>query len=681
MTTQRIGSTPAFSGTSPSPEPCLSGASPTTPEPLHCGASPTPDPMKPPLRRPLRRPRFEPRVPSDFVRDRREPPPRKSFAPSRALALATMLFAALLLPACGGGGGGGGGTSSGLAPTTVTYATTSMSIRTDEPIAPNLAVVTGGAPTSWSVDPALPAGLSLDAADGTLSGTPTAANPSTVYTITCANGAGQASTDVTIELLWHASKSLLPQAAPTEEDYRHFLDRTHFGFSQPHFDLLTNQGLDTYLDLILNYADTTQLEQDGMTFFINDPDFPSEAGLARWWIWLATFNTNPIQESLALMWHDHFATSTSVLDNSRRHYFLDHIDLWRSEGAGNLRDLLIAMCRDNAMLDFLDGVRNNGAPGNDPNENFAREFFELFCLGVDKVYTQADIVEAARAFTGYRSRFDVTTGKSFIEFDPNRHDAGSKTVLGTTIPGQNATDDFEAMVDLTLAARAEGKTVSACAQWIVQRIVEHYCYRSPPENVIDELAALLEQSNWELAPVIKTLLASEAFFSDLAKQGIAKSPLEHALGFMRSTGMVGNPVNVDIALIFMGNRPSSPPSVDGWPADSQWFSAQSMVERSNLLHYLTVQAAGVQEFFNLDALDLLPTPTATGAELVDALTVRMSVVLSAAERAAAIQFLDTAMRGGTVLDAPFVNASLEDKESRLRSLLWILGQHPTYQVR
>lgn len=585
------------------------------------------------------------------------------------------------LAACGGGGGSSG---PGGGPENLAYGTPSAVYRTDVAVAPNAPTWTGGDPTSFTVAPTLPPGLALDPATGVITGTPQAPATPTAHTVTASNGAGQDQAVVTIEVLWHESKSLAPKAPLTDDDLRYFLDRTHFGFSQAHYDLLTGAGLSAYLDAIttITPAQTAQLEADATTAYLPDPDFPSAAGLARWWLYVMLLTPNPFQECLALHWHDHFATSQAVLDEAARYWFSAHMNLLRHGAAGNLRTLLLALARDWAMLEWLDGIRNNGSSPELVNENFAREWFELFCLGVDVLYTQQDIVEAARAFSGYRARFDPVTGQLFVEFDPARHDPGDKTVLGVLIPGQNLTDDYEAMVDLTLAARAPGTNVSACGRWIARSLLRYFCMEDPAPNLMDELAAQLESGGWELQPVLKTLLQSEAFFSAVARVGFSRPPVHMALGFIRSTNLIGDPRALDNAFTLMGHRPTMPPVVDGWPEGPAWYHAQGMVDRANVLDYLTVGAKGIQDALGLSAAALLPHPTATSAEVVDALAQRLRVTLSPDERTELITYLDTTRTTeGVVVPDPFDPANLAQVEVKIRGLLWILGQHPTYQLR
>ena len=608
---------------------------------------------------------------------------RSSSVASLTTAVLLLLACAGLMTACGGGGG-----PPPNAPQNLSYDTSPVMYRTDAAIVPNMPAYTGGDPDTWIISPTLPAGLVLGV-DGSISGTPMAPVVAQDYEVTASNGSGDAITMVNIEVMWAEEKSLAPKQGITDADIRHFLDRTHFGFSQSHYDQINASGLPTYIDTMTTFADTTLLETDAKNTYLvdmNDPtgEFPSETDLARWWLYMIMLNDNPFQENLAFKLHDHFATGTTVLSGSNTHYYINHVNLWRKQGAGNLRQLLIDMTRDSAMLVWLDGISNQDSA---PNENFGREFLELFCLGVDIEYTQADIVEAARAFTGYRQRFDQDTGLSFIQFDAGRHDHTAKTVLGQTIPaqtpGDGETDDYERMVDIVLTTDEAGTGVNRVAQWIIRALIEYFLYEDPPQNVIDELANDLRAGGWELKPVLMKMLGSEAFFSAKAKSGFVKGPVEHITGFMRATNLIGSPNTIDTSLRLMGHRPTQPPTVDGWPGGTQWLSAQGMVDRANLLNYLTEQAEGIQSGQGITALQLLPAPDAASAATVDSLATRLNVQLSATERTECITYLDTERdSSGVVTPDPFDPVGdTSEAESRVRGLLWVLAQHPTYQTR
>jgi hypothetical protein len=179
------------------------------------------------------------------------------------------------------------------------------------------------------------------------------------------------------------------------------------------------------------------------------------------------------------------------------------------------------------------------------------------------------------------------------------------------------------------------------------------------------------------------LFQSEAFFWSRNTEGFVKGPVDHVIGFMRATGLVGDPAQIDRTLTSMGQRPTQPPTVDGWPGGLQWLSAQGMVDRANLLNYLTEQSESLQAGLGIHALSLLPAPDADAGATVDALARRLRVDLTTPERTTLVTYLDTERdNAGTVSASPFdPQGDPPEAERRVRGLLWILGQHPTYQTR
>ncbi len=477
------------------------------------------------------------------------------------------------------------------------------------------------------------------------------------------------------------STVLTPKASFTEADLRHFLLRTHFGVRPSELAAVQQAGLAVYVAQMLAPpapgASAVDQAADAVLVNATDPPglqggFPSAGQCAQWWQHILQRTTTPFQEVAALFWHDHFATSTAGLDLNATHWAKPHVNLLRLHGTGNLKTLALAISRDSLMLWWLDNVLNTALA---PNENFAREFWELFLLGVDQGYTQADIVEGARAFTGYRLRFNATTTQAFTEFDPARHDEGAKTIFGVPIPSQTPGagehDDFAEMVEITFAQRP----VEA---FVVRKLLTWFCYDDPPENVVAELGALLRNGGWNLAPVFQTLFLSEAFYSDKARQGFVKSPVEHAIGFVRATGLLAPERSViDPALNLLGQRPTQPPSVAGWPLDEAWLSAAGLVDRANLTNSI-LAARTFQTGLGITAASLLPPLPATSAQIVDALASRLNVTVSPAERAAYVAYLDQNAAGQA---DPFDASNPTDVDQRLRGLLYALAQHPTYTVR
>jgi uncharacterized protein (DUF1800 family) len=568
-----------------------------------------------------------------------------------------------------------------IAPGGFAYPYDDVELEQNEPMGALTPTFSSGTPGSrFSVTPALPVGLELDPRSGVISGFPTALTSPVTYRVSAANAAGSTDATVRIEIRISRAESLAPEPLPlSEEKIRHFLARTRFGATADEYDEVVTRGLADVVEDMLVLRSGTTVEAEAEAYLVNDEDppglqggFPSTTDLARWWTHLIVHNPDSFQEVIALLWHDHFATSTEVLSSDRRYWMKAHVNLFRHRGLGNLRDLLVDVSRDWAMLRWLDGDKSTA---DKPNENYAREFWELFTLGVDNGYTQADILEAARAFTGYRDRLNEDTGQRFMVFETGRHDPDSKTIFGVTIPAQNVTDDVEAVVDITLANRP-------AAEFICRKLFEYFCYVGPPDAVVAELASTLRGSGWELKPVVRKILLSEAFFSERSRTGLAKSPIEYAAGLIRSTGLEIRVSTLDSYLRDLGHRPTQPPTVDGWPEGALWFSAQGMVDRANLANVVTEEHEWSQKQDGITAASILPASARTAAEVVDTLVALLNVKPSEDDRTDWIDFLNTSRQNdGTVVTSPFDRDDANQVEARVRGLLYILAQHPTYHLR
>lgn len=497
---------------------------------------------------------------------------------------------------------------------------------------------------------------------------------------------------------FNAAAALNAKKDFTDADIRHFLTRTHFGDEPGRFDMVRTarttprlmvenpfakpgEGLPAYVDHMLNYPVSDpfnpieQWEVDAYTDQIGDIDFPNINDIAEWWLQIMVRTENPFQEVLAMAWHDHFAASSEVLNSSDLYWMFDHINLWRKKGNGNLKDLLFDMCVDWLMVRWLDGVSSTN---NNPNENFAREFYELFTLGVDNGYTQNDIVETSRAFTGFRTR-NAPNGQRFIEFDPTRHDTGTKTIFGVPITGRTGADgvnEYKDVIDLTLRDRD-------AAQFICNMLFEYFCYKNPDQALIDALALILQENDWELRPVLRTIFLSEAFYGPQSQAGLVKSPLEYAVGFIRSTGLE---ITMSSLRSRLGNTlqiPSQPPSVNGWPEGSLWLTGQGMLERTNLVN-ACITSRSYQASLGINLDQLLPAPALrTPNNIVRNLVDLFRLNVTQAEFDSYITYLNSRATGipPTVTTDPFDGENATHLDERVRGLIYILAQHPSYHIR
>ncbi|HNM25065.1 MAG TPA: DUF1800 family protein, partial [Saprospiraceae bacterium] len=224
--------------------------------------------------------------------------------------------------------------------------------------------------------------------------------------------------------------------------------------------------------------------------------------------WMTEMLDEGIRAKMALFWHNHFVTE--LIDYGCNAYMWDYYSLINEYAFGNFKVFVREMGKNPAMLDYLNG--NLNVVGS-PNENYARELMELFTMGESNGYTQADIVEMARALTGWQAKAYLCTP---AYYDAARHDNGTKTIFG-----QTGNYNFNTAHNLIFTARAQ-----QVAHFIPTKIYKNFVYQYPDNQVIDGLAQTFQNNNWELLPMMKQLFKSEHFFDDQFINARLKSPLE-----------------------------------------------------------------------------------------------------------------------------------------------------------
>ncbi|HZT82691.1 MAG TPA: DUF1800 domain-containing protein, partial [Gemmataceae bacterium] len=280
--------------------------------------------------------------------------------------------------------------------------------------------------------------------------------------------------------------------------------------------------------------------------------------LRGWWIARILANYHPLREKLTLFWHNHFATSINKVQSVA--LMLRQNELLRKYALGKFHPFLLEMSKDPAMLIWLDS--NSNVKGK-PNENYAREIMELFSLGVGN-YTEKDIREAARAFTGWH-----TDGNGF-SFRKDLHDFGTKTVLGQT--GELDGGD---VVRILLEQPAAAKfLVRKLYRWFVSEA------QTPPDSFLQPLADAYRKSDYDTAVVIRMMLGSRHFFSEHAYRQRVKMPVEFVLGAVRTLGQNQvSPRALVTQLEVMGQHLFAPPNVKGWECGTAWLNTATVVAR------------------------------------------------------------------------------------------------------
>lgn len=366
------------------------------------------------------------------------------------------------------------------------------------------------------------------------------------------------------------------------QEARHLLARTGFGGNPVEINQLTTMDRQTAVDSLLagvgQQAVTSPPQEvlsampppqgmKGMSFeqkkaFRQERNDEALA-LKGWWYQEFLATPSPLTERLTLFWHNHFTSSYKKV----KWPALLHRQnvLLRRHAAGSFRELLFQVAKDPAMILYLDTQTNRK---DHPNENFARELFELFTLG-EGHYREDDIKEAARAFTGWHVA--LRHGGGFV-FNRHQHDDGVKRVLGET--GMFGGDDVLSIV----------LDHPACAAYLTTKLWREFVSDQPDLHEVERLADLFQTSGYHIKPLLRALFMSPQFWAPENRGILVKSPVELIVGTIRIFQL---PTKETEVLAKYGRRLGQdlfdPPNVKGWPGGTRWITSTTLLNRWQLL--------------------------------------------------------------------------------------------------
>lgn len=449
------------------------------------------------------------------------------------------------------------------------------------------------------------------------------------------------------------------QSSAERERVAHLLRRFGLGASQAEVDYYGADGYDGAVRRLIE----TEAEDDG--FPIPLERFTTPQGnlplrvLQGWWYFRLCATRHPFRERMTLFWHDHFATSAQKVDVVGP--MESHLSLLREYGLGQFAPLLARVTRDPAMLYWLDNQFNVKGK---PNENFAREVMELFTLGIGH-YTELDVQEAARAFTGYT--FAVAGGRRIPE-KPRRgaafhlrqdlHDDGRKSILGHAGPW-NGDDVLRFLTEHPQTALH-----------LTRKFWEAFVYPNPEPAVLERYARIYRESGLDTRVLAAAVARSPEFSSPKARRSLYKSPVDFAVVGYRQLGL--GRTGVERALALADDQPAGPvlapflllanacksmgmdlmypPDVAGWDAGPAWITTATMVERLKWADRLFGVRRQGQPSLSLPAGPLMGNASSPDAA-VDALLDVFDAPMPAAKRAQLIDAAQQALGGQPVTPA------------------------------
>lgn len=280
----------------------------------------------------------------------------------------------------------------------------------------------------------------------------------------------------------------------------------------------------------------------------------------QWWAQRMLTTERPLEEKLALFWHGHFATSDDKVRDYRK--LVQQLALFRKHANGNFRDLLVGVARDPAMLVYLDAGEN--VKGN-PNENFGREILELFTMGVGN-YSETDIREAARAFTGW------TNDSLKFVVKPELHDDDEKTFLG-----RRGKFDGINVIDIILEQEVT-------ARFIATKLYRYFVREDPSPELATELGKIFKEHKYAISPLLTTIFLSRDFYSPPSYGTQIKNPVHLVISTYRKLGLTEIPGIPDFNATTrdLGQELFHPPNVAGWEGGRSWITPALLLQRGNV---------------------------------------------------------------------------------------------------
>src|SRR5688572_7828065 len=360
----------------------------------------------------------------------------------------------------------------------------------------------------------------------------------------------------------------------------HLLRRAGFGYSQAQLDHYAALGLNGAVDRLLNFDSVSDVALENRLIDLK-LNLYNANDLQRWWLLRMIYTERPLLEKMTLFWHGLLVSGTGKVGITQpkadappgtpppRHHILEQNRFFREHAVSDFGTILKGISRDPAMVLYLD---NNTNRKGKPNENYARELMELFTLGQfgpdgSANYTEQDVREAARAFTGW----GLNQQQQFA-FNANQHDTGNKTIFGKS--GNFNGDD---VIGLILQH-------PSCGYYLSKRLWEFFAYDAPSREVLQPVIDAFNSTGGTVREMLRVIFTHSAFYSELAYRARAKAPAEYLASTSRALELNTNALNFQSSLLRMGQRLFDPPNVAGWPGGAQWFNTTTWLERVNQLN-------------------------------------------------------------------------------------------------
>lgn len=409
----------------------------------------------------------------------------------------------------------------------------------------------------------------------------------------------------------------------TPDQIKHLLSRTGVRVVASRLAQLTQVELAQAVDMVCDFSANPALVVPPVP---SSNDTAWMRGVRNDWMDRLANLPNPLHAKLVLFWHGHFANSNGKVGSAP--FMVQQYQTISQYADGPFESLAQALALDPAMLVYLD---NRSNVRRSPNENFARELLELFTLGDGRGYTEQDVVEVARAWTGYGLNSDSTT----FAFNAGNHDTGNKTIFGIT----RAWRGPEVITEICAGTRRR-----TCAEYLARKLWEFFAYENSDASLLSSLADDMEAEGMHTLNFLRRMFKRVEFYSPQSMQGRVKSPMEWVASVIGSVGLGAASIDAASATITAGHEFFYPPGVDGWKLNEVWINETTTWALDRFARATAYNAGDNPNLAPTARALLQSVPTLSVTAAVTAVADLFGLTLSAGTRQALEVWL-TGMRG------------------------------------
>jgi uncharacterized protein (DUF1800 family) len=451
----------------------------------------------------------------------------------------------------------------------------------------------------------------------------------------------------------------------TRESAAHLLRRAGFGGTPAEIDALHARGLEGAVSYLVDY-EAIDLSAYEAALAGKRYNLQRVGGLQQWFMDRMAFSPRPLEEKMTYLWNLHWTSGITKVRGVT--LLLNQNQTERRLAMARFDDLVIAISQDPAMLVWLDNATNRVGR---PNENYARELMELFCLGIGH-FGEEDVREVARALTGWTvANYNRETGYNAATFvnRPQFHDEGPKTVLGRT----GNFDGYDAIDIVLNHADAQG---SVSGRFIGAKLWAYFGGTYPPPHVVDRLQSVYAASDRSIREVVRAIFLEPEFYTAHTRKAWVRSPVEYAVAAVRMLEGESDFSSAANGLAGMGQVLFNPADAKGWDWGATWMNTGSLFARASLANTLSTNRGAAGTRFDPEAA-LAGGDVSTAGGVVDALAARLNVDdVSGEIRQAWIDYLEAGDDGspGTWTPTP------EAVDEKVRGLVHVMLTSPAFHL-